>query len=674
LNHSVALVDLLENTTYYYVVNSTDVRGNSKESSEYNFTTLTLCLSLSAYPQSIEVGGNSSVISANVTYNNSQPCKRGVNVSFTTTLGYFNGTENTTWRITNTTGIANVTLISPSNTGVANITAAVVSTSISDTITVTFTPGPPAILLLEADPQTVFANGIDRSTVTATVKDEFGNPISGKEVTFSALEGTKTRLTNMSGQVSVELRATLKIQNVTVNASTTIDGLTSLTNSTVVYFVAGDPHELIVNANPPHIATLASGYHINKSTITALVVDEWYHCLNGLRVNFTTTNGTLSSANETTNSHGESTVTLTASDTNETVTVTACAVNESLCGLINVTFIGAPFISMNTTIEPKTVTELPSYVNVTHTLTGVGIILTKPMDVVIVTDRSWSMRQSGWVLINESGPAYTFKNVSVHGDDWSVVKTFNVDPGADKLAAQVTWDRVPGYNGSEASEVVLNLKRRPPDSNWIFNDAMNLPEKPDAGGKVDPPDSVGRANEYFSGISTKPQTLLVENPKNGAWDVAVYGWNLRPHSNPPNATSVDISVYIDLNNTNADDINKTPTVISIEAAKEAAKSFVGNMNDDDRAGYVKFGSYGVLAQGLTYTDTAGKASINATIDNTGLEGGTAINTGIDEATTEILDSGRGDEAVKATVKTMKVLSLFLQVHKLQRITGLLCSP
>jgi hypothetical protein len=40
LNHSVPLSGLLANTTYYYVVNSTDVSGNAAQSAEYNFTTL----------------------------------------------------------------------------------------------------------------------------------------------------------------------------------------------------------------------------------------------------------------------------------------------------------------------------------------------------------------------------------------------------------------------------------------------------------------------------------------------------------------------------------------------------------------------------------------------------------------------------------------------------------
>jgi PKD repeat protein len=261
----------------------------------------------------------------------------------------------------------------------------------------------------------------------------------------------------------------------------------------------------------------------------------------------------------------------------------------------------------------------------------------RDVDVMLVTDRSWSMRQSGWALIKEEEPAHTFNDVSVPGDNWSAVNTFSVDLDVDKLAAEITWDSVPGYEGSEASEVVINLQR--PDGTWIFA----YPSEPDnASGIVDPPDSVGRSNEYYSGICTKPQSLLVDSPNDGTWKVAVYGWNLRPETSPPASIKVNISVYVDHADNPNDDLDKTDTSLSIEAAKNATKSFIANMKGSDRAGYVKFGSYGVLAQNLAFMDEAGKSSINMVIDDTGLEGGTKINTGIDKAKDELVNNSRDD--------------------------------
>jgi len=259
-----------------------------------------------------------------------------------------------------------------------------------------------------------------------------------------------------------------------------------------------------------------------------------------------------------------------------------------------------------------------------------------PVDVMLVIDRSWSMRQSGWMLIKNGTPAFFF-NLTVPKWAWSESKEFKVPNGVKKLAAQVTWSGVEGYEGSEASEVVINLRR--PNGTWVFS----YPSKPsEAGGRVDPPDSVGRSNEYFSGICTKPQTLLVEHPQEGTWAVAVYGWNLRPKGNPPSSVNATVSIYLDFESNPNDDLNRTETTISIDAAKEAAKTFIEKFNENDRIGFVKFGSYAVLAHGLTNMDEAGKASLKKAIDDIGLEGGTAIHTGINEAREELLRNGRED--------------------------------
>jgi len=41
-NHTISLTGLIPNTKYFYVVNSTDAAGNSNQSSEQNFTTMSI--------------------------------------------------------------------------------------------------------------------------------------------------------------------------------------------------------------------------------------------------------------------------------------------------------------------------------------------------------------------------------------------------------------------------------------------------------------------------------------------------------------------------------------------------------------------------------------------------------------------------------------------------------
>jgi len=121
-------------------------------------------------------------------------------VNFTTSLGTLSGSSATT-----VNGVATVTL-SSTLPGVAVVTATVGSVSV--TRLVTFTTGPAAQLLLTATPAIIFSNGISQSTVVATVRDAFGNPVSGATVTFLAGIGQFSPTSGASGpdgQVTVTL-------------------------------------------------------------------------------------------------------------------------------------------------------------------------------------------------------------------------------------------------------------------------------------------------------------------------------------------------------------------------------------------------------------------------------------------------------------------------------------
>src|SRR5437763_4537499 len=91
-------------------------------------------------------------------------------------------------------------------TGTVTATAA----GFSDTATVTFVPGPPAVVQLSATPTTVNAGG--NATITATVLDANNNPVNNQTLTFfpptlgalSAVSGN----TNANGQLTVTYTGT----------------------------------------------------------------------------------------------------------------------------------------------------------------------------------------------------------------------------------------------------------------------------------------------------------------------------------------------------------------------------------------------------------------------------------------------------------------------------------
>jgi adhesin/invasin len=166
-------------------------------------------LTLTAVPATLLVG-NSSTLTATATDQFGNPVADGTIISFTTSLGTLSSPTATT-----SGGSATVTL-SSIVAGVATVTATV--NSLSATTQVTFTPGAPFTFTFTLTPTVIVANGISQSLATATVVDQFGNPVSGVTVNFLAGIGTfspASGATNASGQITATLTSlTPAIENV----------------------------------------------------------------------------------------------------------------------------------------------------------------------------------------------------------------------------------------------------------------------------------------------------------------------------------------------------------------------------------------------------------------------------------------------------------------------------
>ncbi len=156
-------------------------------------------VTLSANPTTLLVG-NSSTLTATVTDQYGNAVADGTVVSFATSLGNVSPISATT-----VNGVATATLSSTA-AGVATVTATV--DSLNATRLVTFTTGPAAQILLTATPALIFANGISQSTVLATVRDAFGNPVPNALVNFLAGIGQfspASGSTNANGEVTATL-------------------------------------------------------------------------------------------------------------------------------------------------------------------------------------------------------------------------------------------------------------------------------------------------------------------------------------------------------------------------------------------------------------------------------------------------------------------------------------
>jgi adhesin/invasin len=135
--------------------------------------------------------GNLSALTATVTDQFGNLVADGTPMSFSTNLGVATPAIAAT-----VNGVATATL-SSTVAGLATVTATV--GSLNATALVTFTHGPAAQLLLTATPALIFSNGISQSTVIATVRDAFGNPVPGASVQFLATSGQLGLMSGTSG-------------------------------------------------------------------------------------------------------------------------------------------------------------------------------------------------------------------------------------------------------------------------------------------------------------------------------------------------------------------------------------------------------------------------------------------------------------------------------------------
>ena len=197
---------------------------------------------------------------------------------------------------------------------------------------------------VSASPTSVAADGATTSTITVTLKDSGGNPISGKTVTLTAGGGSST-IATVSGTTSASGVATFTVKDATAESVTYTAHDTSdtvdVTQTATIGFTAvappppavANPAESTVSASPTSVA--ADG--ATTSTITVTLKDSGGNPVPGKTVTLTAGGGssTIATVSGTTSASGVATftvkdataesVTYTAHDTSDTVDVTQTA-------------------------------------------------------------------------------------------------------------------------------------------------------------------------------------------------------------------------------------------------------------------------------------------------------------------------------------------------------------
>ncbi len=170
-----------------------------------------------AYPTSIGLDGQTSNIQATVKDIGGNNVADGTEVTFVTSLGAL-GSD--TVVKTTTGGVAAAVLTSETTAGTAVITAT--AGSRSHTTSVVFNPGPPHTVSLVADPWLICVGGASKSTLRATVTDQYGNNVAdGATVEFSTTEGSisPSSDTTINGVAETELTSSEDAVSAIVTAS-----------------------------------------------------------------------------------------------------------------------------------------------------------------------------------------------------------------------------------------------------------------------------------------------------------------------------------------------------------------------------------------------------------------------------------------------------------------------
>ena len=156
-------------------------------------------------------------------------------------------------------GAAEATYVAGTSAGVVNLQTS--SGSAQQSVPLVLMPLDGIAIALEAAPTSILADGIDVSTITATVTDMFGNRVaSGTTVTFQTSLGVSEDVTptDQVGTATAELRA---IPLVTGTAHVTV-GVGDVQETIDVDFVSESAaHVEAISVDPPAIGVPGAGDH-----------------------------------------------------------------------------------------------------------------------------------------------------------------------------------------------------------------------------------------------------------------------------------------------------------------------------------------------------------------------------------------------------------------------------
>lgn len=228
--------------------------------------------------------------------------------------------------------------------GTHMITARLANSNVSDTQPMTFVADKDrAVVVLQTSKAEIIGNGVDETTLTATVKDPSNHPVAGITVNFTMPQDVAANFTLENNGIAItqangEAHVTLKGKKAGTHTVTATLGNNNTSDSQPVTFVADKASaQVVLQISKDEI----TGNGVDSATLTATVKDQFDNEVNNLPVTFSSASSglTLPPGVSNTNESGIAQATIAGVAFGEQ-TVTASLANNGASDNKTVHFIG----------------------------------------------------------------------------------------------------------------------------------------------------------------------------------------------------------------------------------------------------------------------------------------------------------------------------------------------
>lgn len=348
--------------------------------------------------------------------------------------------------------------------GTHMIMARLANSNVSDAQPMTFVADKDrAVVVLQTSKAEIIGNGVDETTLTATVKDPSNHPVAGITVNFTMPQDVAANFTLENNGIAItqangEAHVTLKGKKAGTHTVTATLGNNNTSDSQPVTFVADKASaQVVLQISKDEI----TGNGVDSATLTATVKDQFDNEVNNLPVTFSSASSglTLTPGVSNTNESGIAQATLAGVAFGEQ-TVTASLANNGASDNKTVHFIGdtaAAKIIELTPVPDSIIAGTPQNSSgsaITATVVDNNGFPVKGVTVNFTSrTNSAEMTNGGQAVTNEQGKAtvtYTNTRSSIESgarpdtveaslENGSSTLSTSINVNADASTAHLTW-------------------------------------------------------------------------------------------------------------------------------------------------------------------------------------------------------------------------------------------